>query len=58
MNEPNKQVTSDTLLQVLGMKEVEIFMLKQQIETLLKENNQFRIAGQGEKKKEPKLVKK
>ena len=34
----NQPISTDTLLQVIGIKEVEIHMLKQQIQTLL--NNQ------------------
>ena len=38
MNEP---VTTDTLLKIIGLKEVEISMLKQQVEALAIENAKF-----------------
>ena len=34
----NESVTTDTLLKIIGLKEVEISMLKQQVETLAIEN--------------------
>ena len=38
----NETVTTDTMLKIIGLKEVEMSVLKQQLEALVKENSELK----------------